>query len=358
MEKKEKPNWKKRIIIIAFIIFNIAVILWTALSEFKNKEAAAELSTIELNGWLLIPALILFIIGISAEISKYFLMTKKCCNITDWKTARRVVLLGRYYDNLTPGAIGGQPFQIMYMHKRGIKKGYDTIIPIIGMITTQLGFLIVAILSFLFFGNRVESSVLGLGILGLIFYAIFPALIFLATFCPNILTNIISAFVKFFHRLHIIKNEQATIEKTTSTINNYAKCVKDILQKPKLALAVLGLSVVFQICITILPFFIITAFGGKIEFFTCFATILAVTSAVYIFPTPGNTGAAEISFASVFSSLTAGYIFWAMLFWRFFTFYVYIIMGVAIYAVIAYEKKTGKHPIAALNNWLKSKLKK
>lgn len=351
----KKPNWKKRIVVIAFIIFNAIVILWTALSELSKKEDAAKLSSIEINGWLLIPALLLFVIGISAEISKYFLMMKKCCDISDWKTARRAVLLGRYYDNLTPGAIGGQPFQIMYMNKQGIKKGYNTIIPIVSLITTQLGFLIVAIFSFLFFSGRLEPTILGLGILGLIFYAIFPAIVFLATFFPNILSNIINFFITILYKLRIVKNKKETLEKALKTVESYANCVKDILKRPKLALSVLALSVLFQVCITILPFFIITAFGGSIDFFTCFATILAVTSAVYIFPTPGNTGAAEISFASVFSSLTAGYIFWAMLFWRFFTFYVYILLGIIIYAIIAYEKKTGRHPFTVFINWSKSK---
>jgi uncharacterized membrane protein YbhN (UPF0104 family) len=43
----------------------------------------------------------------------------------------------------------------------------------------------------------------------------------------------------------------------------------------------------------------------------------------------------------VFSSLSSGYIFWAMLLWRFFSYYIYIIMGPIIYFVMHLEKKKG-----------------
>lgn len=358
-EEKKKPNIKKRILVAVFIVFNAAIILWTALSEFADNENKVKLSDVKLNGWLLLPALLIFCMGIFAEIFKYVLMMKKCCNVTDWRTAARTVLLGRYYDNITPAAVGGQPFQFMYMKKHGIKNGYSTIIPIIGMISTQIGFLIVAIISYIFLGNKISIGLLGSGFLGLMFYAFFPISIILATFFRNTVSRIVIWGVKLLAKIHIVKDKEETIEKTEKTIDKYVSCIKTIAKNKKLTASILGLSVVFQICISCIPFFVLRTFGGDINFFTCFVTTLCITSAIYFVPTPGNAGAAEGSFFFIFNGLaTSGYTFWAMLFWRFFSYYSYILAGVIIYALIAYEKKTGRFFISDAKNWLKKKIKK
>ena len=91
--------------------------------------------------------------------------------------------------------------------------------------------------------------------------------------------------------------------------------------------------------IAVIPYFVLTAFGGDVGFWSCFATTVAVMSAVYFIPTPGNSGAAEGTFFVVFSALSQGYVLWAMLVWRFFSYYIYIIMGPIIYWRMHLEKK-------------------
>ena len=99
------------------------------------------------------------------------------------------------------------------------------------------------------------------------------------------------------------------------------------------------MSVIFNLLISMIPFFVLTAFGGAVDFLPCFVTTVAVTSAVYFVPTPGNSGAAEGAFYAVFSALSSGYVFWAMLVWRFFSYYVYILTGPIIYFRIHLEKR-------------------
>ena len=118
-----KKKWQKIILGILFVALNIGVILATGISEFGNSENATKLSEVKINWWLLIPAVLCFLIAIVAEISKYALMIRKMSSAKNfrekdgWDVARRTVLLGRYYDNITPAAVGGQPFQIYYMRK-------------------------------------------------------------------------------------------------------------------------------------------------------------------------------------------------------------------------------------------------
>lgn len=349
-DKKNTPKkmLKKPLLVLFFILINVAVIAITAISEFGNSENVAELSEVQMNWWFLIPATLCFLTAMTLEIHKYVLMMremtgkdKKFDRKRARKIARRTVLLGKYYDNVTPAAVGGQPFQIYYMRKNGnLSHGASTSVPIFGMISGQIGFIIIAVFCFLLGSLSIDNAVLiGTACFGLIFYAFWPIIVMIATFLPKATTELITIFVKFLAKLHIVKQQKSTIKKAEHEVNEYARCVRKILKTRGLFIKTIALSVLFHIAISMIPFFVLTAFGGAVDFLPCFVTTVAVTSAVYFVPTPGNAGAAEGTFYVVFSALSQGYVFWAMLVWRFFSYYIYIVMGPVIYARMHFERK-------------------
>ncbi len=350
MPDDKKKKLRRILLAILFIALNVSVILITAMNEFGNSRDAVEFSDIHINWWLLVPAALCFVIGITIEIAKYRLMlvkmaTSKASRRADfWKIARRTVLLGRYYDNITPAAVGGQPFQIYYMRKNAkISNGLATTIPIFGMISIQISFIIIAVLCFLFGGIMYSNPALAVTAwFGLLFYAFWPVAIGTATFFPKATTKIITFVVKILAKLRIVKNREEAIQKTEHEISEYVRCVKMILKRGKLFIAIIAMSTVFNVLMAMIPYFLLTAFGGQMDLLQCFTLTIAVMSAVYFVPTPGNSGAAEGTFYVVFSALSSGYVFWAMLFWRFFSYYIYIIMGPIIYFVMHLEKKRGK----------------
>ena len=350
-----KKLGRKPILIFLFILLNIAVIALMAFSEFGNSENATALSEVKLNFWLLIPAALCFLVGIVAEIYKYVLMMRRAGHkkVTKrvWTVARRTVLLGKYYDNITPAAIGGQPFQIYYMYKNSkISSGMATTIPIIGMISNQIAFLIIAIFAIFFGGFMINNSTLtATACLGLLFFAFWPIAILIATFLPKTTSELIALGVKFGAKLHLVKNKAVAEKKVRDGVNEYAECVKTILKTRRLLFETILLSVVFNALVAAIPYFVLAAFGGNVDFMTCFVTTIAVTAAVYFIPTPGNAGAAEGTFYLVFSGLSSGYIFWAMLVWRFFSYYIYIILGPTIYAQMHFEKKRMKGELKVKN---------
>ena len=343
-----KKFTKKPLLVILFILINVAVIAITAFSEFGNSENAVALSEVKLNWWFLIPATACFVVAITLEIHKYVLMMREMTpdkRKFNWKrsrkVARRTVLLGRYYDSITPAAIGGQPFQIYFMRKNSdLPHGVSTSIPLFGMISGQIGFIIIAVLCFLIGSATINNAVLiGTACFGLLFYAFWPVTIMIATFLPKATAEIIGLFVKFLAKIHLVKDEKKAITRTRYEVNEYARCVRQILKTKGLFARTIIISVIFHILISSIPFFVLTAFGGSVDFLPCFVTTVAVTSAVYFVPTPGNAGAAEGTFYVVFSALSRGYVFWAMLVWRFFSYYIYIIMGPIIYFKMHLERK-------------------
>lgn len=343
-----KRIFSKPVMIVVFILINIIVITATAVAEFGNAENAAELSEVKINWWLLIPAAGCFFVALTVEIYKYIMMMREMAkgkvNLPRKhmrKVARRTVLIGKYYDCVTPASIGGQPFQIYYMHKNSkLPSGTATTIPIIGMISNQLGFIIIAVICFLFGSLTISNATLiATACFGLLFYAIWPVMIMIATFLPKATKEIINAIVKFLAKIHIVKHKEKTIKRIEFEVDEYAKSVKRILKTKKLFVKTIVLSVVFNALIAMIPFFVLTAFGGEVGFLPCFVTTMAVMSAICFVPTPGNAGAAEGTFFVVFSALSTGYVFWAMLVWRFFSYYAYIIIGGITYWSMHNEKK-------------------
>jgi len=350
---EKAPNKKKIIFTILLILLNVGVIVATAIAEFGNSKNAANLSDVKIDWRMLLPAALCFILAISAEIYRYKIMIKSLYKNDggyDPKNAlmvaRRTVLLGKYYDNITPAAVGGQPFQIYYMRKNsGLDKGDSTSIPIFGMITGQIGFIIIALFCFTIGSKLISNTALLMTAwFGLLFFAFWPVVVAYATFFPKQTAAIVKFFVKILAKIKVVKNQTETINKTETEISEYVKSVKTMLKQPKIPIVTILLSICFNGLMASIPFFVLKAFGGDTDFVTCFASTIAVMSAVYFVPTPGNAGAAEGTFFLVFSALSSGYIFWAMLTWRFFSYYIFIAMGPIIYSRIHLENKSKTKP--------------
>lgn len=348
MKKEKRQNLQRKYLLtFLFILLNVVVIALTARAEFGNSKEAAELSEVSLNWWLLVPAVLCFLVALTLDIHKYVLMIREMTE--DKRTykhrearrvARRTVLLGKYYDNITPAAVGGQPFQIFYMRKNsGLPKGASTSIPIFGMISIQIAFIIIAFFCFLFGGLiKTNPTLLFTALIGLLFYAFWPVMVAGVSFFPKSTTRFLKFIVKILAKLKIVKRKNAALEKVENEAEEYAKSVRMILKTRGLFFKVILISLIYNILIAMIPYFVLTAFGGNVGFISCFIITIAVMSAIYFIPTPGNSGAAEGTFFVVFSALSTGYIFWAMLVWRFFSYYIYIIMGLITYLVMHFRK--------------------
>lgn len=350
MQKKDKKKIRKIILTVIFIAFSAGVIIATAINEFSNNKNAAELAEVHLNGWLVIPAALCFIAMIVLEYSKYVLMIRNATkpdaftNKEVWKLAFRTVMLGRYYDKITPAAVGGQPAQILQMRRtEKISNGMATAIPIFSMISGQIAFMIVAIPCFLFGGIGAKNPVLlATAWFGLLFYAFWPVMVAGTMFFPKFTAKLINLVVRFLAKIKVVKNRDEAVSKVEKEVADYAKNVKMITKKPLVSGGVILMSLISNTLMSSIPFFVLKAFGGDIDFLECFLLTISVEAAVYFIPTPGNSGAAEGTFYVVFSRLSSGYVFWAMILWRVFSYYIYIIVGPLVHLSMHLEKRKGQ----------------
>ncbi len=331
-QAKPKSPWKKRLFTIAFILLNVGVIAYTALSEFSDGGNAARFEDVTIRYELLLPALALCVGSLAAEVIKYVLMMKKTCGFVRVRLATESVLLGRYYDNVTPFGSGGQPFQVYYLNKGGIGGAQSATLPIVGFLSMQYAFIALAIVSLFGFGHLIGSDFIRVSAyIGLVFYAFVPTVILAFTFFPRVTTRILGGSLTLLHKLRIIKNRDKSAERVFSVMSHYSTCVRSLLHDGLLVLGIMLLSFLYQGALCSIPYFVLHAFGGTTDFLSCFVTTVAIYAAITFIPTPGNAGAAETSFYQVFSSLAGGRVFWAMLIWRFFTFYIFILFGAGVY---------------------------
>ena len=101
-----------------------------------------------------------------------------------------------------------------------------------------------------------------------------------------------------------------------------------------------------------IPYFIYKSFpysGGKIGSFADFFIYTALIDLASSFiPLPGGTGMNEITFTFLFKEYLGGATFWALLFWRFCSYYYYLLQGIA---VISYDTIYGNKKY----RWVKKK---
>ena len=335
-----KKKRVKQLAILAFVIFNILIIYWTASKEL-SRERTENLETPTFTWWLLILAIVAFVGAMSADIYKYYMLIYYFTKQKNLKLAAQTVFLGRYYDNITPSAVGGQPFQIIHMHKHGhVDNEHAAMIPLIAFVSLQAAFVVLCFLTLVFGSSLVLSDVTyAASFIGILLMAFAPGTILFFALKPRAAKKIASAILRFLHKLHIIRSIEKTEEKTLGEIQKYADTVRVCLKDKKLLAKVMALSFAYQLLLYSIPFLVVRAFGGDVGYLPATMTTFTIQAAITFIPTPGNAGAAEGSFYLVFAHLGSGNTCWAMLTWRFFTYYAFIALGGLTYFEMAWQKK-------------------
>ena len=334
-DKKIQKNVDRRKLygLLFFLAINIAIVVYIAFHEFgKDAKGVQNISKLDINMWYLLFAAACFGVAVLMEFLKYRVMIISAEGHDDPKGAFECAVLGKYYDNITPLGAGGQPFQIVYLKKRGLSTGSSAALPIAGFLVLQLAFLLIAAVVFIFNGG-VTQNVAAIRIsayVGLAFYLFVPVCIVLFAYIPHIFGKMVCWCAKLLSFLHIVKDYDKAVGSIFGSLGEYVGSLKLLKQSPHLFGKLMACSLVYQVAIMSIPFFVLRAFGGTNGWWTVFSLVVFIYAAITIIPTPGNSGAAEGSFYAVFSSLTSAYLFWAMLIWRLLVYYAWLILGLII----------------------------
>ena len=252
----------------------------------------------------------------------------------------RIHIIGQYYNNITPLAVGGQPFQIHTLTKEGMSVGKASSVVISRYSLRQLvfnflmlGFLIFAPVASVFSQlDPVAANLIKVGAyIGLVFMMAIPTFLIFVALSKKAGERIVHGILIVLYKLKIVRKFDKTKRKIMAQVENYRVSLRFFFSKKLTFITQIILNLVEFFALISIPYFVYRMFGGEGEqWVTVIALFIYATLAVSFIPTPGGAGAADFSGSFIFGVLltASGFAFWAVISWRLFTFYIFILVGI------------------------------
>ncbi len=357
----------KLVVTLVFVAFVVGVLFATAYDDFfggdPNRKPLSweEVSALLSSSWLyLLLALFSLFCCFFFKAIKLSTMCKSLTGNFHFKTCFETGIIGHYYNNVTPLAVGGQPFEIYHLSKHGVHGGVATSLPLVTFFLNQLAFVVLGVVSLCLIGFSPFTHILPatfnvMATIGLVSCILVPAIIILFSLLPRLGAKIVHFVMTFGAKIKVVKEPKKAIYKTMKTVAHNSKCIKRFASRP----FGFNLSFLFsffeQLSAASIAFFTLKLFGFNYGETTSIFMQWVITCQIYFIlnaaiafiPTPGNSGAADLSFFLLFESgLAVGLAFPAMLTWRLLAFYSYIIIGF----IFATLKKKADRKREALQN--------
>ncbi len=357
LSKKDNENINKRqkimkiVMTTLFIVFVVGVLAFTFYKDFFGRTEQFptwdEMVGIFADGWKYFAfGLLALFLTFLFKALKLSILCKPLTGKFHFKTCFETAIIGHYYNYVTPLAVGGQPFEIYHLSKHGVHGGVASSLPIATYVLNQFAFVILGIMFMIMFKyNTLELSpellatfpttFTVLAIVGLSLCFLAPLMIFIFCLMPRFGSMLVKFVMTIGSKLKIIKDPKKTTYKTVKNIVHNAQCLKNMFKRPFPAILCFLLSFAEHIAGASLAYFSLKTFGFTayennvvLEWFQIVQVTMMLTFAISFIPTPGNAGAADLSFYLLFStSLAAGLAFPSMVLWRLMAFYSYIVIG-------------------------------
>lgn len=342
-EEKVKPENKKMTIlnfILIFVIFVGLLIYMITVDGIEN--IIKVLNSVDYR-WVLAGIGCLFIHWICETITLHIPIKKMYSNQT-FKNSIRVSMIGQLFNNITPFSSGGQPMQAYELTKTGKRVSDSLSAMAIKFIITQTALvvttLIVVVIEFNFFKSLMQDY-LWVAILGFAVNIVAIILVILAGINKRFITVFTNPIVKFLGKIHILKHPEKTLEKLDKSIDNFGEQFKFMKSEKKMVLEMFLTAVIQSLAYYSITYMVYRAFGNYgITFWQIIPTQAFLLLIMTFIPTPGSGLGAEGGFYLLFNSIfKEGTINMSILFWRIYTFYLPILVGLLFLIPIRQKNK-------------------
>ena len=289
--------------------------------------------------------LLLGVIIFSSGLRFHVLLKIKVKNLR-FRTSLMYGILARYYVLITPWALGSQPILIGIMYQRKVPIGLATSVVMMDLLFMRLSMALIVLLALLGFGHLVSPGILLFAWIGFFFTCINPVILVLASLHPWLEKGLLTLIAWIFPK----KKDQLQTSLKIILVQ-YRQSFKEFRHQVMPIVKVTLYSLMSQWSLLALPYFLMASFSTSVfeisplEFNLVHVTMMTALSNVIlgIVPTLGSAGAAEFTFATVFSTfLTGNYLLWAILLWRVMLFYIWLIIGVCISLYLGWFQKNVK----------------
>lgn len=352
--KKKKKLWN-----FLYFIINIAVIAITLTLQLSSEEdPSASLSVIfDANWWFILAAFGVFAAGMFLDQIRFLELIRKATGVFRFNLAYKVSAQGKYYDVITPLSTGGQPFQVLYLNRYGVKAGQGISIVMAKYIFYQIVYFIGAsyfLFRSTFFTDITTSNSLFLSGTALTFswigYICIAVVIFLVGFISlnkragaGFVVGILKLLSKIkIGKFRLIKDYKKSFQSVMRTVNTWQRTTKQYSKSAWIIIVNVICSVLYFLLNYSMLFFIYCAFEGwhPEMWLEIMSMGVLVDLASAFNPLPMGTGTAELSFSALIAVLFSsnGAAVWALIIWRILYNYSYIIQG---FLLISYDYVIG-----------------
>ncbi len=318
---------KNNAIILCFILL---IILYFVLKDDFNNIVSTLLKANL--GWVLLATLFVVIYWLFKTIC-FHMIVKEYSHKIKFKDLFKVTLITQFFNGITPFSSGGQPMEVYYLSKLGIKATKGTNIILQNFILYQIALIVHGLLAIFLnykFHFFAEITILKeLTLIGFIINTLVGVGLLFISFSNKFNSFVIKLVINIGHKLKLIKNREDITDKWLNRLSEFHEGASLLAKKKSLFVKgflynFLGLGFFYLI-----PLFVIYAMNyfdiNAIEAITSSAYVLIIGSFV---PIPGGSGGIEYGFSQFFGNFIKGPVLGAsLLVWRFITYYLGIICG-------------------------------
>ncbi len=325
------------VIIISLAISGIIIILTIDPSSFRN---------ILLN----IDGIYLFYLFLNMFANWFFagLRLKVLIDTLDNRISLKdsiiIYLSGAFVSHVTPFATGGGPFQIYFLHKKGVNVGKSSTAIVVQFVLRLFFLGILAPIFIIFFRKYISPGVIPkyLFYLAFGFGALVSTGIILLTLVPGIIDSILESIFRIKKLRMFIKNSHRAkrwLVKARSELREFRYSLEVMSHyKGRLFLAGICTICYWTTLFMFIPL-ILKGLGYESYIFRSYVMQTLFYLIIPYTPVPGASGVAEVGFASLFISFIPKNIIGLVTFaWRLFTFYLILIIG-GVFALKEISKK-------------------
>lgn len=351
-EVSDKKSKNKKIKNIIFFIFNIVLVAGILLWNIYSTEDFMPLNLFKINYLYVFATLMLLACIIMIDVFSVHRMIYRKTLRSRWHLSYKSLSTLRYYDAVTPLSSGGQAFMVTYLTARDVPASTSLSIPIAKLLFQNISWLIITFVCLcVALSTGMGAFISTTSIIGFLLCALLVSVILFLSFSKKLGRKLVSWVIKLLVKIKILKDYDKNYEKVISFVEDYQNIMKEYSRAKLDVLYQIILHSIRFILLYSIPFFIYCVFMGYRpekygEFFMYTALIDLASSFI---PLPGGTGMNEITFTYLFKQYLGGATFWALLLWRFCSYYFYLIQGIG---VIFYDTVYGNRKY----RWVQTKI--
>lgn len=247
---------------------------------------------------------------VSAEgLMIWYLLRALRCAVSPFSCIR-YSFIGFFYSGITPSATGGQPMQLYYMKKAGIKISDGTVVLMTVALLYKLVLVLIGlgILAFWYPALRVYlKGYLSLYYLGLFLNTALVAILLFVMVSPKCFRGIVTGAEALLTKAHILKPSNIRTQKLFEMADSYHEAVLFFLRHKKHIFIVTAFTFVQRFSVFFLTWLIYRGMGLSNH---SAGTVMLIQATVYIavdmLPLPGAQGITELMYKTVFATVFPG----------------------------------------------------